>query len=91
MIGVVIPAHNEEALLAACLSAVREAAMHPGLAGELVRVAVVLDGCTDFSGAIAHGFGVAGKRRHPGAVDEEMVLGYAELAQEGMHGSSPCG
>ncbi|CAG4889218.1 glycosyltransferase family 2 protein [Paraburkholderia saeva] len=58
MIGVVIPAHNEEALLAACLSAVREAAVHPGLAGEPVQIVVVLDGCTDFSGAISHSFGV---------------------------------
>lgn len=58
MIGVVIPAHNEERLLADCLAAVLEASAHAGLAREPVRTVVVLDGCSDFSGAIARGFGV---------------------------------
>ncbi|HIV69372.1 MAG TPA: glycosyltransferase [Candidatus Aquabacterium excrementipullorum] len=53
MIGVVIPAHNEEACLHACLHAVLEAARHPELLGEPVRVAVVLDDCSDGSHAVA--------------------------------------
>jgi glycosyltransferase involved in cell wall biosynthesis len=57
MIGIVIPAHNEEATLHACLRAVRKAASHAQLQGEAVRIVVVLDSCSDASEAIA--------RRHP--------------------------
>lgn len=49
MIGVVIPAHNEERYLEGCLAAIRTAACHPSLRDESVCVAVVLDGCTDGS------------------------------------------
>ncbi len=54
MIGVVIPVHNEEAHLRACLLSVRRAMVHPGLLGEEVRVVAVLDACSDGSAAIAH-------------------------------------
>ncbi|KQQ45124.1 glycosyl transferase [Duganella sp. Leaf126] len=53
MIGIVIPAHDEERYLAACLAAVSQAACHAGLRGESVCVAVVLDHCRDNSRAIA--------------------------------------
>jgi glycosyltransferase involved in cell wall biosynthesis len=53
MIGVVIPVHNEEAALGACLEAVAASARHPGLGGEDVLVVVALDACTDGSKAIA--------------------------------------
>lgn len=49
MIGVVVPAHNEEACLGACLRALALAALHPELRGEAVRIAVVLDACSDGS------------------------------------------
>lgn len=49
MIGVVIPAHNEERYLEGCLAAIRTAACHPSLRDESVYVAVVLDHCTDGS------------------------------------------
>ncbi|MDG9779665.1 glycosyltransferase [Metapseudomonas otitidis] len=58
MIGVVIPVHDEEAHLGACLDSVLLAATHPGLGGEPVRVLVVLDSCSDGSAAIAHAYGV---------------------------------
>ncbi|RKT27111.1 glycosyl transferase family 2 [Paraburkholderia sp. RAU2J] len=58
MIGVVVPAHNEEALLAPCLAALIEASRHEDLAGEAVRIVVVLDACSDFSGAIARAYGI---------------------------------
>ncbi|HTR09179.1 MAG TPA: glycosyltransferase [Paraburkholderia sp.] len=58
MIGVVIPAHNEELLLASCLVAAVQAARHPALGRETVRVLVVLDACTDGSAAIAQRAGV---------------------------------
>ena len=58
MIGVIVPAHNEEALLAPCLAALIEAARHADLAGEVVRLVVVLDTCSDFSEAIVRAYGV---------------------------------
>ncbi|MCX5544342.1 glycosyltransferase [Paraburkholderia sp. CNPSo 3076] len=57
MIGVVIPAHNEARLIAACLASVRCAASHPALRGEAVRLLVVLDACTDTTAAIVLDFG----------------------------------
>jgi glycosyltransferase involved in cell wall biosynthesis len=53
MIGVVIPVHNEEALLGDCLRSVRQAAGDPLLDAEPVEVVVVLDACTDRSAALA--------------------------------------
>ena len=53
MIGVIVPAHNEEALIGRCLSALNVAASHPDLNGEEVRVLVVLDACTDATAARA--------------------------------------
>lgn len=53
MIGIIIPAHNEEAMLDDCLLAARAAATHPALLGEPVRIVVVLDACTDNSAAVA--------------------------------------
>ncbi|AMM25488.1 glycosyltransferase [Variovorax sp. PAMC 28711] len=47
MLGIVIPAHNEERDIHACVRAAQEAAHHPALAGETVEVLVVLDSCTD--------------------------------------------
>lgn len=59
MIGVVVPAHDEEALLANCLEALEKARRHPGLAGEEVRIVVVLDACTDASLEVARRFDVS--------------------------------
>jgi glycosyltransferase involved in cell wall biosynthesis len=53
MIGIVIPVHNEAALLGECLEAVARAAHDPRLDREPVDVVVVLDGCTDQSAAVA--------------------------------------
>ncbi|MDM0009473.1 glycosyltransferase family 2 protein [Variovorax sp. J22G73] len=47
MIGIVIPAHNEEQVIRICLAAVSRAAQHPSLTGEPVETVVVLDDCTD--------------------------------------------
>lgn len=58
MIGVLIPVHNEEQLLDACLESVLAAASHPRLEGEAVSVLVVLDSCTDRSAEIARFYGV---------------------------------
>jgi len=47
VIGVVVPANDEEALIGRCLDALRVAAANPALAGEEVRIVVVLDACRD--------------------------------------------
>ncbi|UOD29613.1 glycosyltransferase family 2 protein [Massilia violaceinigra] len=52
MIGIVVPAHNEEVLLGACLDALIAAAAHPALLGEAVEIVVVLDDCDDGSAAV---------------------------------------
>ncbi len=76
MIGVVVPAHNEETYLKACLEALLRAADHPRLEGETVSVVVVLDACHDGSAAIARRYPVSvlevagpnvGVARHAGA------------------------
>jgi glycosyltransferase involved in cell wall biosynthesis len=66
MIGIVIPAHNEEQYLAACLCAAHVAASHPRLDDEPVRIVVALDACTDASGRIArqHGATVTHLQAH---------------------------
>jgi len=59
MIGVVIPAHNEADLLARCLrAACTAAARHHTHSGEAVKIAVVLDACTDGSDAVCAAFDV---------------------------------
>lgn len=47
MIGICIPAHDEERYIEACLRAVTRAACHPRLGREPVRIVVVLDHCRD--------------------------------------------
>lgn len=49
MLGIVIPAHNEQAVIADCLAAVKKAAQHPELQGETVEILVVLDHCNDLT------------------------------------------
>ncbi|MBA3732515.1 MAG: glycosyltransferase [Gammaproteobacteria bacterium] len=53
MIGVVVPAHNEQDLLGSCLDSLVRAANHPDLLGEAVHIVVVLDACVDRSADIA--------------------------------------
>ena len=49
MIGIVIPAHNEQRYLDDCLLAAQAATAHPELGGEPVRIVVALDSCSDRS------------------------------------------
>ena len=55
MIGVAVPAHNEQATLGACLASVLCAAHDRALHDEAVCVCVVLDACDDGSAAIVEG------------------------------------
>ncbi|MEU2952390.1 glycosyltransferase [Streptomyces xanthochromogenes] len=52
-VAVIIPAHNEERLLPACLAAIRAAAEHPGVAGTRVVVVVAADSCGDATSDVA--------------------------------------
>jgi glycosyltransferase involved in cell wall biosynthesis len=54
-VGVVVPAHDEQQLLPACLSSLRVAARHPALRQVQVHLVPVLDACSDDSGAVAAG------------------------------------
>ena len=75
MIGVIVPAHNEERELERCLAAVRAAAADPALGGEAVRVVVVLDSCSDGSRAIVRRHAKHGRRGVDGAcVVEGLVV-----------------
>lgn len=53
MLAVVIPAHNEEALIAPCLDSVFRASRHAELNHEEVAIIVVADHCLDETASIA--------------------------------------
>jgi len=53
MIGVLVPAHNEESMIGRCLRSIGRAAQHPALRGESVRIVVALDRCRDDTARIA--------------------------------------
>ena len=53
VIAAIVPAHNEEDHLAACLQSLQRAACCADLLGEPITVVVVLDSCSDASEAIA--------------------------------------
>lgn len=76
MIGVVVPAHDEAAHIAAAVAAAQAASAHPALAGELVHILVVADACQDDTAAVARAGGASvlhiaarnvGLARHAGA------------------------
>lgn len=83
MIGILIPVHNEEALLGDCLQAALKAASHPGLAGEPVQVLVVLDSCSDASALIAEGFGVQRLEVQARNVGHARGVGARHLLNQG--------
>jgi hypothetical protein len=69
-LAVIVPAHNEEALLPHALAALRRAARHPALPARVrVRLVVVADACTDATAALARAAGahvVRAEARNPG-------------------------
>jgi glycosyltransferase involved in cell wall biosynthesis len=83
MIGVVIPAHNEEACLGACLAAVLAAARQPALKGEPVRVVVVLDDCDDGSLAVTQAYPVDALQVQARNVGVARATGAHHLLQAG--------
>lgn len=75
MIGVVIPVHNEEAILDACLQSVCLAAQDPLLDAEPVEIVVVLDACTDRSAAVAVRHGAQIVSLNASCVGADRALG----------------
>ena len=59
MLGVVVPAHNEEDHIGACLASVHAAARCAQLDGEPVVVVVALDACSDATERIAREWGAS--------------------------------
>ncbi|GAA5054110.1 glycosyltransferase family 2 protein [Streptomyces similanensis] len=75
-VAVVIPAHDEEALLPAALAAVAVAAGHPDLAAVRVRTVVVADACRDRTARLARTAGaltVVTDSRNPGRARDAGV------------------
>jgi len=83
VIGVLVPAHNEAAVLGACLRSLQEAASHPGLNGEPVCILVVLDACTDDSESIATMLGIAVLQVHKRNVGHARRAGASRLLELG--------
>lgn len=82
MIGVVIPAHNEEQLLADCLQCALTAASHPDLK-EDVLILVVLDSCSDRSLSIARQYDVQHLQLQVRNVGRARAAGAQWLLQAG--------
>lgn len=83
MIGIVVPAHNEEEHLPGCVAALRRAASHPALDGETVRMLVVLDHCTDGSRALCRQLAVPHLRVWARRVGVARHVGASRLIAQG--------
>ncbi|RZL57027.1 MAG: glycosyltransferase family 2 protein [Variovorax sp.] len=83
MIGIVVPAHNEQAVIEEALNALQVAARHPALEGEQVELLVVLDSCTDSTEALARAQGVATLRVEARNVGHARATGAACMVKKG--------
>ncbi|MCU4117645.1 glycosyltransferase [Variovorax sp. N23] len=83
MIGVVVPAHDEEAHIGDTVAALRVAAAHPALQGEAVEVLVVLDSCNDATGPIARFAGARTVAVDACNVGRARAAGADQLLDEG--------
>lgn len=83
MIGICIPAHDEEAFIGRCLDAVFLASRHPDLRGEAVRVVLVLDSCTDASAALASRWPAIQLSTRIRNVGQARAIGAADLLHHG--------
>ena len=84
MIGILIPAHNEEDLLEECLRAALRAAQHELLGGETVEVLVVLDSCTDRSSEIVGSYPVHSLEIDARNVGQARAAGARFLLDRGV-------
>ncbi len=76
VVAIVVPAHNEEALLPACLRALRRAAATLSIP---VHLLVVADACTDRTGAVARAGGARVIAIHERSVGAARAAGMAEV------------
>ncbi len=83
MIAVLVPAHNEEALIGACLTSLMVAACAEALCGEAVEVIVALDRCTDGTAAIARAMGAQVVEVAVGNVGEARAAAADEALRRG--------
>jgi glycosyltransferase involved in cell wall biosynthesis len=84
MIGIFIPAHNEEDLIEACIRAALRAACHERLEGETVLVLVVLDSCTDRSSEIVNSYPVHSLAIEAHNVGQARAAGARFLLDRGV-------
>ena len=77
LIAAIVPAHNEENHLVACLAALRVAAQCPRLCGEQTLLIVVLDACTDRTRSIARRMGTTTIALNARNVGAARALGAA--------------
>lgn len=82
MIGIVIPAHNEQHGLEPCLDALLEAAAHPELDAP-VRILVVLDSCTDGSASVVATYPVESLALQARNVGQARAAGVAWQLERG--------
>ena len=80
-IAAIVPAHNEQALLPHCLTALNVAAEHPDLQGTPVLILVVADRCTDRTAAVAHRGGARVALSAAGNVGIARSVGAARAAE----------
>ncbi|NYH12102.1 glycosyltransferase [Pseudomonas moraviensis] len=83
MIGILIPAHNEEEWLDDCLRAALRAAGNSLLAGEPVEILVVLDSCTDRSAHIVSQYPVQTLSIEARNVGQARAIGAQQLLERG--------
>ncbi|MGE1173228.1 glycosyltransferase family 2 protein [Pseudomonas sp. BW7P1] len=83
MIGILIPAHNEEERLDDCLRAALRAATHAMLAGEQVEILIVLDSCTDRSAEIVSQYPVLALSINARNVGLARAIGAQRLLERG--------
>lgn len=86
LIGVVVPAHDEEDVLGACLSGLRSAASEVGDRARVV-VVVVLDACRDATEVVARRHGVGIVRVSARTVGVARAAGVEALLTR--HGGAP--
>ena len=83
MLGIVIPAHNEQQAIADCLAAALAASRNPRLLEEAVTLVVVADSCCDDTGAIAVAHGVEVLRVDARNVGVARAMGAEWLLERG--------
>lgn len=83
MIGVVIPAHNEERVIERCLTSVMQSARHDALNGRSVGIVVVLDDCSDGTRAIVAELGIAHIEVSARSVGAARAAGAAHMLAKG--------